>query len=165
MIANCHLGIVCHDLDKCLPFYRDILGLKEKFCLTYEDFAVQTERKTGVTERTKYLRSLGDRVWIRYMEYPDAPGYFIELFDKAGEDIVRPAGHDFTGVTHYAVIVDDLQAFKADVIARGGEEYIDGDIAFGCDNTYQLWLHDPEGNMMEYMQYTDKSFQVVGREE
>ncbi len=25
-----------------------------------------------------------------------------------------------------------------------------------------MWVHDPDGNKFEIMQYTDKSFQVVG---
>ena len=31
------------------------------------------------------------------------------------------------------------------------------------DNTWQMWSHDPDGNKIEFMQYTEKSFQLVGR--
>jgi len=28
--ANSHLGFVCHDLDKSVKFYEDVLGCREK---------------------------------------------------------------------------------------------------------------------------------------
>ena len=39
---------------------------------------------------------------------------------------------------------------------------IDTPITKGPSETYQMWLHDPDGNKFEIMQFTDKSIQVVG---
>ena len=48
------------------------------------------------------------------------------------------------------------------IIARGGAEYLDSGITLGVDNTWQFWMHDPDGNPFEIMEYTPQSLQVVG---
>ena len=40
---------------------------------------------------------------------------------------------------------------------------IDSEPAMGMEHTWQMWSHDPDGNKIEFMQYTDKSYQVVGK--
>lgn len=37
------------------------------------------------------------------------------------------------------------------------------DISLGIDNTWVMWMKDPDGNPFEIMEYTDKSYQVIGR--
>ena len=32
------------------------------------------------------------------------------------------------------------------------------------DRTFAFWLQDPDGNRMEFIQYTDMSMQKIGRE-
>ena len=38
----------------------------------------------------------------------------------------------------------------------------DSPINMGPDFTKQFWVHDPEGNRIEFMEYTSRSFQVLG---
>ena len=35
--ANAHIGLVCRDLEKSIRFYKEILGMREKFTLYYGD--------------------------------------------------------------------------------------------------------------------------------
>ena len=44
----------------------------------------------------------------------------------------------------------------------GGFEYIETGISLGMDKTYQMWMHDPEGNRFELMEYTDESYRLHG---
>ena len=46
------------------------------------------------------------------------------------------------------------------MIERGGKEYIETNIKLGMDKSLQMWIHDPEGNRFELMEYTDESYQL-----
>ena len=39
---------------------------------------------------------------------------------------------------------------------------IDIEPKIGNSHTWQMWIHDPDGNRIEMMQYTDESFQITG---
>lgn len=140
-----HLAFTCRDLDVSLRFYKEVLGLKEKFCLNYED----TNRQVD-----------GDQRWIVYMEVGD--GSFIELFN--GRDASSPAvptGEDYN-YQHMALIVPDIHAAYNELVEKGAP--VDAAPGLGCDGTWQMWSHDPDGNRIEFMQYTDRSYQLYGRE-
>ena len=57
--------------------------------------------------------------------------------------------------------MDDIYKTKEELVSKGVK--IDTDISFGPDYTYQMWIHDPDGNKFEIMQYTERSFQMVGK--
>ena len=167
MIANCHLGFVCVDMKESIKFYEKYLGMKTKFSISYAEY-VQELEKNGASdpgvEKLKGYAAQGIE-WLVYMEWPECPGYFIELFyGEDREQTHKPSLADM-GYTHFAVVVDDLKALRERIINAGGEEYLDTGISLGMDNTYQMWMHDPDGNKFEFMQYTDKSFQLVGKTE
>ena len=139
-----HIAFTCKDLDASIAFYTQILGLEEVFHLTYED---------GGTKRE------GDPRWIVYLKVND--GNYIELFngqDATEEEIAD--GNKFN-YSHFCVIVEDLKSVREEIIAKGAP--IDTDLQMGPDNSYQMWTHDPDGNRIEIMQYTDRSYQITGR--
>ena len=83
-----------------------------------------------------------------------AEANFIELFEAPG--LETPVN---TGLVHFCLESDDLDRLMGDLRTRG--------IAFtekklGCDNTWQIWLEDPDGNAFEVHQYTPKSMQFIG---
>jgi catechol 2,3-dioxygenase-like lactoylglutathione lyase family enzyme len=83
-----------------------------------------------------------------------APDQFIELFEKP--DLGAPVN---TGLVHFCLETADLDALMADLRTKG--------IPFtdkkrGCDDTWQIWLKDPDGNAFEVHQYTDTSRQYTG---
>ena len=71
---------------------------------------------------------------IAYIFIELAPGQYLELFPKADhrEELVK------------AGIEIDIEPNK------------------GQSETWQMWIHDPDGNKFEIMQYTDKSLQHHG---
>jgi hypothetical protein len=42
------------------------------------------------------------------------------------------------------------------------KEIVKSEIERGLENTYTMWMHDPDGNRFEIMEYTPESYQVVG---
>lgn len=153
-----HLAFNCKNLQKSVTFYRDILGFKEKFSFNYDAFT-EIVKNSGVKVPNvayKYLEKKKDKVWLTYLELGD--GIFIELFDQVGAVIAHRPLFFHNNFQHFAIIVEDIQKTKAELISKGVK--IDIDISFGPDKTYQMWIHDPDGNKIEIMQYTENSFQI-----
>ena len=83
-----------------------------------------------------------------------AEASFIEIFEEP--TLQAPVN---TGLLHFCLETEDLDRVMAELRDRG--------IAFtekklGCDNTWQIWLEDPDGNRFEVHQYTGKSMQFTG---
>lgn len=162
-----HLGFNCKDLEKSIAFYRDILGCKEKLTMTYGDMVDDMKKKAlekGEKEPfyLKAMEKMRNTKWSVYMSWSE--NTFIELFyiPRARRNRV-PNPADDLNYTHYSLQVSDLKAFRDQVIARGGALYIDRDIEMGMDNTWVMWMKDPDGNPFEIMEYTADSYQVIGR--
>ena len=164
--AISHLGFNCKDLEKSIAFYRDIMGCTEKFTLTYGDIVADVERECAAKGQKeplylKALRRFADKKWSVYMQWNDES--FIELFYAMGASKRRIPGQKDLNYTHYSLEVEDIRAFRMEIEARGGAQYLDTEISRGMDNTWQFWMHDPDGNKFEIMEYTPESMQVVGR--
>ncbi len=89
-----------------------------------------------------------------------APGQFLELFHPDGT-LQEPgdlAGQ--YGYQHLSIQVADLAQARSDLLAAGVVP--DTEISQGPDYTRQFWIHDPDGNRIELMEYAARSFQVVG---
>ena len=162
-----HLGFNCKDIEKSIAFYRDIMGCKEKFTLTYGDVAADVRKKCDA-EGKKYplylqgMKRMENTKWSVYMSWTD--NTFIELFyvPSAHSKHVPNPQKDLN-YTHYSIEVSDLKAFRDQILKRGGAPYIETEIERGLENTYTMWMHDPDGNRFEIMEYTPESYQVVGR--
>ena len=161
--ANSHLGFVCHDLDKSVRFYKDIFGCKEKFSLYYGDMIPKNPDDLAKVppEELARLEKLKDVRWIVYLEWLD--GYFIELFHEVDAHINNPYNPANYGFTHFSFVIDDIQAFYRELLDKGLGDAIDITPQLNCDHTWAMWFHDPDGNRVEVHQYTERSFQLIGR--
>lgn len=153
-----HLSFNCKNLEKSVDFYCNKLGCKQKFCLHYSDFidTIKTQNIKLPPFVFNMLQKKKDKVWITYLEFAD--GVFIELFDQIGAVLSHKAGAIHQNYQHFALIVDDIESTKKDLISKGIK--IDIDVSLGVDGTYQMWIHDPDGNKIEIMQYTENSMQT-----
>lgn len=66
----------------------------------------------------------------------------------------------YYGYQHLAIQVENLEDTWETIIKNGIVP--DSPINMGPDFTKQFWVHDPEGNRIEFMEYTFRSFQVLG---
>ncbi len=162
-----HLGFNCKDLEKSIAFYRDILGCEVKFTLTYGDLAEDLRKKAEARSEKlplniRLMKFMKNKKWSVYMSWSEDT--FIELFyiPSAKKRRIPNSGKDLN-YTHYALVVSDLQEFRQQVIDRGGADFLDTDITMGLEHTWQMWMHDPDGNPFEVMQYTPQSYQITGR--
>jgi lactoylglutathione lyase len=83
-----------------------------------------------------------------------AEANFVELFEDP--TLEAPVN---TGLLHFCLETDDLDRLMTDLRGRGIE--FTGK-KLGCDDTWQIWLKDPDGNPFEVHQYTQRSMQFTG---
>ncbi|MFW5774709.1 MAG: VOC family protein, partial [Chitinivibrionales bacterium] len=75
-----------------------------------------------------------------------AEGTYIEMFEN--KDLQKPQN---TGIAHFCLETEDIDAVIEELRTKG-VDFTEKKI--GCDNTYQIWLTDPDGNQFEVHQYT-----------
>lgn len=157
-LVNCTTQVAYQvkDAANMLDFYTKGLNLKHAGRLTYADLASAME-KCGVNDEiVESVRAKDSAPWIDYIEL--APHQYIELFygpkEREAEDVSR-----YYGYQHISIEVSDIQETWDTVVANGLKP--DSDITLGCDNAYQFWLTDPDGNRMEMHCYTNKSKQLL----
>jgi len=83
-----------------------------------------------------------------------AEGNYLELFEEPG--LEHPVN---TGLVHFCLETEDMDAVMQTLRERGVPFT---DKKLGCDNTWQIWLADPDGNRFEVHQYTAQSTQRTG---
>ena len=147
-----HVSFFTEQLDVMRDFYENKLGLEPK---------VVTKAKAYLGTNSHYAKIAEtdpEQVIIVYIEI--APGQFVELFPSFPGQGPHAKWNADLGYSHFALLVDDIYKTRDEMIERGIE--IDTPISKGPSETYQFWIHDPDGNKFEIMQYTEKSYQVVG---
>lgn len=129
-----HAAILVTDLERAVAFYRDILGLSEQFRLSRDDGSA----------------------WLVYLNVGDRQ--FIELFPGAAGQYEKRAG---AGPVHICLEVDDIHKTFAELTGRGAPAP-SGEPKLGADGSWQFWTQDPDGNPIEFHQFTPDSRQVSG---
>ena len=155
-----HLAFTCADLDKSVEFYRDKLGFKNKFCISYGDYLDFLKKQGNADEKyIAYLETVKDKTWIAYFEMGN--GQFVELFDRGNASIPCVPTGEHLNYSHVALLVEDIHEAHRELLENGVP--IDTPPKFGLEGTWQMWSHDPDGNKIEFMQYTESSWQLIGR--
>ena len=124
-----------------VAFYRDKLGFPIAFTMHNDD---------GF--QFGYYFDLGNRT-------------YVEIFDQAasvkfwGGDAMPRKPNDGVYYGHFCLEVLGLDETYAELRARGVE--ILRPLKTGIDHSRQGWIKDPDGNLIELMEYTAKSLQLT----
>lgn len=82
-------------------------------------------------------------------------GNYIEIFLKEDNKVIN------TGITHFCIEVNNID----ELIEKLKQNKINfSDKTLGADQSYQIWLTDPDGNKIEIHQYTQNSSQLTGKD-
>jgi len=108
--------------------------------------------KLGFKPKFKFTKN-GEH-YGHYLEISD--NHYLELFEDP--DMTAPVN---TGLIHFCLESKNIDALIEKLDSKG-ITYTDKKL--GCDNTYQIWLADPDGNTFEVHEYTDQSLQKIGGE-
>ena len=149
-----HVSFYTDHMDEMLDFYLNKLGLKQKTIVRWKEYKGSTTRP--------YMAQMAETdpegIFYTYLEI--APEQFIELFPMMPNQQPHREWNKDLGYTHFALTCSDIYATVEELKHRGVEP--DTEISKGPSETYQVWFHDPDGNRFELMQYTEKSWQLVG---
>jgi lactoylglutathione lyase len=129
-----HVAIKVKDLDATLGFYQDKLGFPEMLRLHKDDGSV----------------------WLVYLRITD--DVYLEIFPGAEND--RAPGKEANGVNHLCLMIDDLDAFCPELLAKGIP--LTAEIKMGADGNRQAWIEDPDGNRLELMEMASDCLQYRG---
>ena len=147
-----HVSFHTDKFEEMIEFYVNKLGFKTK---------IVTKAK-AYKGKNNYYGELAEidpeKVIIVYLEL--VPGQYIELFPKKPNQKENEEWNTRLGYSHYSLLVDNIFDAKEELMKKGVE--LDTDISKGPSETYKFWIHDPDGNKIEIMQFTEKSYQVVG---
>lgn len=135
VLQMAHAGMNVADMEKTLKFYCGIMGMEHVFSL----------------ERN-------EKPWIEYVKYGERQ--FLEFFYTYDQKMRLPNMRNYYAVHHLAFCVDDIH--EMDKICKENGVKIKTEPLLGPDNTWQMWIYDPDGNELEIMEYTDQSFQLKG---
>ena len=127
-----HMALEISNLQKSLDFYIGALGLEYKF---------DGKDENGVIKM----------VYLKLCE-----GVFIEMFPSGIHKLDRR--HYLIGFHHLCFEVEDINKAAAEMEAKGYT--LKHPVTLGSDGSWQFWVDDPDGNPIEFMQYTENSLQV-----
>jgi len=152
------------DIPAALRFYCEGLGLKHAFTMKYGDL-VRAIRSTvdpsaaPDSRRDALLAQLdlhSEEPWIEFLQTGEHQ--FLELFHVSDEKTWVDPFRQAYGFLHFCLEVDDIRATRESVERNGIVP--DTATSLGLDGSWQFWVHDPDGNRIELMQYTAESMQL-----
>ena len=149
-----HVSFYTDHFDEMLDFYCNKLGLKQKVVVRWKEYKGRTDRPAMAA----LAESDPEGIFYTYIEA--APGQFIELFPASEKQKPHTEWNEYAGYSHIALMVDDIFEAEKELLAAGITP--DTKPSKGPSGTWQMWVHDPDGNKFEIMQYTETSYQVTG---
>ncbi len=149
-----HVSFKVKDMKASQKFYVEQMGFRKCFEIMKNPDGGESTPREVVKDSGTYDP---DKLWITYIQVSESQ--FIELFTSQPEDEKPDPSEDRIGYLHLAMIVEDIHAYRDELVSRNVE--IDIEPKMGMDGTWQMWIHDPDGNKIECMQYTEKSAQLL----
>ena len=140
-----HTGFVVSDMERSLEFYRDLLGLKEERNQILEGEFIS--ELVGYPDARLHIIYLGSGDMRHSVE-------LIQYLNPAGTPAAMPERHQ-VGASHLGVIVDDLDAFYAE-LSRQGVRFVSPP-AIRPGAVYPMaskgcYMQDPDGNWLELLE-------------
>lgn len=116
-------------------------------------------------ERTRkfYCDGLGLVIKFRFMRQGELFGFYISISDSQFIEVFRrdEASQGTPQIGHICLETDDLEGMRKKLTAAGIETT---EPKLGSDQSWQMWMHDPDGTAIEFHQYTPQSTQYTGED-
>lgn len=149
-----HVSFFTDKFDEMMDFYVNKLNLELKVLVKYKAYLDRDDRPA----MQELAKADPERVFNAYIEI--APGQFIELFPASEDQKLHTEWNEHKGYSHFALLVSNIEETYQNLIDCGITP--DTEISKGPSGTWQFWIHDPDDNHFEIMQYTEESYQVIG---
>lgn len=140
ILATRHTGIVVRDLEKCLHFWRDVMGLKVVVDFWEEGKFIDTVQHLG-----------GVKLHMIKLSAPD--GSMIELLKDEAHPTPPPERNTLgdCGIRHIAFTVADV-AESWQFLSEAGCEVLSEPVTSPDGKAKVFFARDPEGNLIEIVQ-------------
>lgn len=148
-----HVSFFTDQMDVIRDFYENKLGIEAKMIVRYKRY-----KGTQNPYWSEKAETDPEGICIIYFEV--APRQFVEFFPKVDGQGAHIVPNQDLGYSHFSLLVEDIYKAREELIAAGIA--IDQEISKGKSETYQMWIHDPDGNNIEIMQFTENSEQLKG---
>jgi glyoxylase I family protein len=138
--ATRHTGIVVHDMQKCLYFWRDLMGLKVTANFREEGEFIDTVQHLS-----------GVKLHMIKLSAPD--GSMIELLKDESHPTPSPERNRLCdrGIRHVAFTVADVEA-SWHRLREGGCQTLSKPVTSPDGKARLFFARDPEGNLLEIVQ-------------
>lgn len=137
--VNNHLCIVVNDLNKVIPFYRDVLGFR----------VVESGTRTG--KETELAFGVPNVKFKIYKAFSPNGHFYIELIQYLTPKIKNSAKDSQitnSGFNHFGIEVKDVEkAYK--IITASGGKAISKPVTLTESGTRMFFACDPDGNRIE----------------
>lgn len=146
MTAPIEIGICCADLDSLRDFYIDVLG-----CAPVSDLQVPPDKAlaAGMAE-DGYRVARIQTPWGERLK-------LIQPIRAAEGDAPDPWILARRGIAYVTFIVDDLEGM-INRLKQAGAAFLSGEAPVEVrPGTYLSFIRDPEGNVLEFVEYGDIS--------
>lgn len=141
-----HVGVTVPNLSEAVKWYQEVFGY---YLLAGPLEVLEDESALGQAAAHIYGEGF-TRFQFAHMASPDGSGFELFQFDAPAYE--RPTENfDFwrSGVNHFAVTANDLEAFAAQVVAAGGRQR-SAVVVTDADRDFAVvYLEDPWGNIFE----------------
>lgn len=151
-----HIAVYTENMNEMIEYYVNKLGCTLKTIVRNKIYLGREDRP----QMQELAKNDPEGIFNVYIELAD--GQFIELFPAKVSQKPHPSRDEYLGYSHFALTVDNIHEARKQLESKG--IVFDTEISKGPSETYQMWTHDPDGNYLEIMQFTDKSIQIVGFE-
>lgn len=144
MMAPLEIGFCCRNLDRLVRFYVDVLGCTLVNCVEVSPEKARAARLSAEGYRVARLETpWGERVKLLEPDRePADPGEGPWILDRRN-------------AAYVTFIIDDLQAMLARLAAAGVEIMTGPERVEVRPGTYLAFVRDPEGNVLEFVEYAD----------
>lgn len=106
-----------------------------------------------------YFDALGLEKGFEFIKDGILCGYYIQLGHSTFIEVFHGDPGKVGNINHLALEVDDMDGMIRRIQEHGFEV---GRKELGADNSWQVWLEDPNGVRIELHEYTDRSLQLHG---
>ena len=115
---------------------------------------------TDLTETARfYFGALGLERGFEFIKDGKLCGYYIKIGHNTFIEVFQGDPGEVGNINHLALEVDDIDGMIRRIQEHGFEV---GEKKLGADNSWQVWLEDPDGVRIEFHEYTDESLQLQG---
>lgn len=149
-----HISLQMQKDAEMLHFYGEILGMKKQFTMTVGDSLdfYSSQSAQGSAENRDTYEARRNQPWLTYMKLSDHQ--FVEFFHANGKEYQIPsAPWSRVGYTKTNFEVEAIQDIRQRLVAAGVE--LAEDVHPTLDGSLELKVYDPDGNEVQFTQYTE----------